>query len=88
VRRSVKICCLALSISSDFWFNWLEHMLNSASLRPHTRSKSGIVHHRERTDETVAWIVACMADAHAALSIPHWRTVMEDEFQALLRNNT
>jgi hypothetical protein len=71
----------------------------SPALRPHTRSKSRIVRHCERTDGTIAWIAACLADAQAdttaeprhyqaALSIPHWRAAMEDEFQALLRNNT
>jgi hypothetical protein len=63
------------------------------------RSKGGIVHPRECTDGTVAWIVACLADAQvnptaepqhfqAAMSIPHWRAAMYDEFQALLRNST
>jgi histone deacetylase 1/2 len=71
----------------------------TASLRPHTRSKSGIVRRKERTDGTVAWLATCLADAQAdptteprnyqaAMSIPHWRVAMEDEFQALLRNNT
>jgi histone deacetylase 1/2 len=55
--------------------------------------------HREHTDGTVAWFAACLDDAQAdptaeprhyqaALHIPHWRAAMEDEFQALLRNNT
>jgi histone deacetylase 1/2 len=71
----------------------------AASLRPHTRSKSGIVRRKERTDGTVAWLAACLADAQAdptaeprnyqaAMSIPHWDAAMADEFQALLRNNT
>jgi histone deacetylase 1/2 len=71
----------------------------AATLRPHTRSKSGIVRRKEHMDETVAWLATCLADAQAdptaeprnyqaAMSIPHWRVAMEDEFQALLRNNT
>jgi hypothetical protein len=71
----------------------------AASLRPHTRSKSGIVRRKECTDGTVAWLAACLADTQAdptaeprnyqaAMSIPHWRAAMDDEFQALLRNNT
>jgi hypothetical protein len=36
-----------------------------ALLRPHTQSKSRIVRRKERTDGTIAWIVACMADAQA-----------------------
>jgi hypothetical protein len=69
------------------------------SLRPHTRSKSGVVRRKEHMDGTVAWLAACLADAQAdptveprnyqaAMSIPHWRAAMADEFQALLRNNT
>jgi hypothetical protein len=71
----------------------------AASLRPHTRSKSGIVRHKECTDGTIAWLASCSADAQAdptaeprnyqaAMSIPHYRAAMADEFQALLRNNT
>jgi hypothetical protein len=71
----------------------------AALLRPHTRSKSGVVRRKERTDGTVAWLAACLADAQAdptakphnyqaAMSIPHWRAAMADEFQALLRNKT
>jgi hypothetical protein len=29
MRGSVKICCLTLSISSDFWFNLLVHTFNT-----------------------------------------------------------
>ena len=47
----------------------------------------------------VAWLAACMAHAtadptaephhfQAALSIPHWRAAMEQEFQALRKNDT
>ncbi|KAK1643200.1 hypothetical protein QYE76_061005 [Lolium multiflorum] len=67
--------------------------------RPHTRSKSGIVRPRERTDGTVAWLAACLAQATAdptaeprhytaAMQIPHWRSAMELEYQALLKNDT
>jgi histone deacetylase 1/2 len=53
----------------------------------------------ERTDVTVAWYDACMTAAladptaeprtyQAAISIPHWREAMEQEYQALLRNET
>ena len=49
---------------------------------------------KERTDGTVAWLAACMAHTagdpnaeprhfQAALSIPHWRAAMEQEFRAL-----
>ncbi|KAK1645287.1 hypothetical protein QYE76_063092 [Lolium multiflorum] len=67
--------------------------------RPHTRSKSGIVRPRERTDGTVAWLAACLAQATAdptaeprhytaAMQIPHWRSAMELEYHALLKNDT
>jgi hypothetical protein len=69
------------------------------ALRPHTRSKSGIVHPKERTDGTVAWLATCLSQAvedptvepchyTAALQIPHWRSAMELEYQALLKNDT
>jgi hypothetical protein len=32
---------------------------------PHARNKSGIVRRLERTDGTVVWIAACLANAHA-----------------------
>ncbi|XP_071685269.1 uncharacterized protein [Lolium perenne] len=68
-------------------------------LRPHTRSRSGIYRPLERTDGTVAWYAACMAAAvadpsseprtyQAAMGIPHWRQAMEQEYNALLRNET
>ena len=68
-------------------------------LRPHTRSKSGVFRPKERKDGTVAWLATCMAQAQsdptaepryfqAALSIPHWRTAMEQEYHALLKNET
>jgi hypothetical protein len=71
----------------------------AVSLHPHTHSQSGVVRCKERTDGTVAWLAACLADAQAdttaephnyqaAMSIPHWRAAMTDEFQALLCNNT
>ncbi|KAK1662393.1 hypothetical protein QYE76_050552 [Lolium multiflorum] len=66
---------------------------------PRTRSQTGVFRPKERTDGTVAWIAACVADAtadptaeprhfQAALGIPHWRAAMEQEFQALLKNDT
>ncbi|KAK1606993.1 hypothetical protein QYE76_030666 [Lolium multiflorum] len=69
------------------------------ALRPHTRSRSGIIRPRQRTDGTVAWYAACLAAAladpsaeprnyQAAMSVPHWREAMELEYQALLRNET
>jgi hypothetical protein len=68
-------------------------------LRPHTRSKSGIVRPRLRTDGTIAWIAACVAQSaldptaeprhfQSALGIPHWRAAMELEIQALHKNDT
>ena len=50
--------------------------------RPHTRSRSGIVRPKERTDGTVTYLAACLAHAvddptaeprsyQAAMSIPH-----------------
>ncbi|KAK1680235.1 hypothetical protein QYE76_041083 [Lolium multiflorum] len=67
--------------------------------RPHTRSKSGIVRRKERTDGTVAWLATCLSQAVAdptaeprhyttAMQIPHWRSAMELEYQALLKNDT
>ncbi|XP_071674374.1 uncharacterized protein [Lolium perenne] len=69
----------------------------TAALRPHTRS--GIHRPKTRTDGTVAWIAACLAQAQsdptaeprhyqAAMSIPHWRASMDLEFQALRQNGT
>jgi hypothetical protein len=71
----------------------------TAPLCPHTCRKSGIVCQKEHTDCTVAWLAACLADAQAdptagphnyqaTMSIPHLRAAMDDEFQALLGNNT
>ncbi|XP_037446411.1 putative disease resistance protein RGA4 [Triticum dicoccoides] len=68
-------------------------------LRPHTRNKSGVVQPKKRTDGTVAWLATCMAQAQAdptgeprhfqaAMSIPHCRLAMEQEYQALLQNGT
>ncbi|KAK1610470.1 hypothetical protein QYE76_034143 [Lolium multiflorum] len=58
---------------------------------------SGVFRPKTRTDGTVAWIAACVADAvadptaeprhfQAALGIPHWRAAMEQEFDALQKN--
>ncbi|XP_071683604.1 uncharacterized protein [Lolium perenne] len=65
------------------------------ALRPHTRSRSGIFRPKEHTDGTVACMTAALADPtvephtyQAAMSIPHWREAMEQEYQALLRNET
>ncbi|XP_071681187.1 uncharacterized protein [Lolium perenne] len=70
-----------------------------AASRPHTRIRRGIVCPKERTDGTVAWLAACMAHVvddptaeprsyQAAMTIPHWRAAMEQEYQALLQNET
>ncbi|KAK1632460.1 hypothetical protein QYE76_006775 [Lolium multiflorum] len=70
-----------------------------AALLPRTRSQAGIFRPKHRTDGTVAWIASCVAQAEAdptaeprhfqaALGIPHWRNAMEEEFQALQKNNT
>jgi hypothetical protein len=67
--------------------------------RHNTRSKSGISKPLIRIDGTIAWLVSCMAHAQsdptaepchyqAALSIPHWRSAMESEVQALHQNGT
>jgi hypothetical protein len=67
--------------------------------RPHTRSQSGITRPRQRTDGTVAWLDACLSQAiadpsaeprhyTAAMEIPHWRSAMELEYQALMKNGT
>ncbi|KAK1614549.1 hypothetical protein QYE76_020066 [Lolium multiflorum] len=67
--------------------------------RPHTRSQSGIARPRQRTDGTVAWLAACLSQAiadpsaeprhyTAAMEIPHWRSAMELEYQALMKNGT
>ncbi|XP_073358374.1 uncharacterized protein [Aegilops tauschii subsp. strangulata] len=71
----------------------------AVALRPRTRSQHGIFRPKERTDGTVAWLAACMAHTtadptagprhfQAALSIPHWRAAMEQEVQALHKNDT
>ncbi|KAK1695648.1 hypothetical protein QYE76_012345 [Lolium multiflorum] len=70
-----------------------------ALLTIHTRSRSGISRPKERTDGTVAWLVACLSQAvadptaeprhySAAMQIPHWRQAMDLEYRALLKNNT
>ncbi|KAK1619256.1 hypothetical protein QYE76_024773 [Lolium multiflorum] len=70
-----------------------------AALRPRTRSQNGVFCPKERTDGTVAWIAACVAQAEddptaeprhfqAALGIPHRRSAMEQDFHALLKNDT
>jgi histone deacetylase 1/2 len=67
--------------------------------RPVTRSMHGIHRPKQRTDGTVAWLAACIAQSvadpcaeprhfRAALGIPHWRAAMEQEFDALQKNNT
>ncbi|KAK1651002.1 hypothetical protein QYE76_068807 [Lolium multiflorum] len=54
---------------------------------------------KQRTDGTVAWLAACVAQStsdptaeprhfRAALGIPHWRAAMEQEYDALIKNNT
>jgi hypothetical protein len=70
-----------------------------AALRPRTRSQAGIFRPKQRTDGTVAWIASCVAQAEAdptaeprhfqaSLGIPHLRSAMEQEFQALQKNDT
>lgn len=69
------------------------------SRRPHTRSHSGIVRPKVRTDGTVTYLAACLAHAvddptaeprsyQAAMSIPHWGAAMEQEYHALMKNKT
>jgi histone deacetylase 1/2 len=59
----------------------------------------GVHKPQERTDGTVAWLAACVAhltaDATsepqhfcATLGIPHWCSAREQEFEALVRNQT
>ena len=71
----------------------------TVALRPRTRSQTGVFQPKKRTDGTVAWLAACMAHIaadptaeprhfQAALGIPHWHALMEQEFQALLKNDT
>jgi hypothetical protein len=68
-------------------------------MRPHTRSRTGVHRPKERTDGTVAWIAACLAQSQsdpsaeprhyqAAMSILHWRTAMDLDFQDLRHNDT
>jgi histone deacetylase 1/2 len=68
-------------------------------VRPVTRAMRGVHKPKERTDGTVAWLAACIAHLtvdptvepqhfRAALGIPHWRTAMEQEFEALVCNQT
>jgi histone deacetylase 1/2 len=73
--------------------------LSAASLRPVTRGLRGIRQVKQRTDGTVAWLAACVAQAVSdptveprhfrdALGIPHWRDAIEQEYDALIKNNT
>ncbi|XP_073363714.1 uncharacterized protein [Aegilops tauschii subsp. strangulata] len=70
-----------------------------APQRPHTRSRIGIVLPKQRHDGTVTYLAACLAHAvadptaephshEAAMSIPHWRAAMEEEYHALMHNET
>ena len=70
-----------------------------APQRPHTRSRSGIVQPKQRHDGTVTYLAACLAHSvadpndeprnyEAAMSIPHWRAAMEQEYHALMHNET
>jgi histone deacetylase 1/2 len=65
--------------------------------RPVTRLQHGIRQAKNRTDGTIAWNTTRLAaalvdteprDHRIALTSPHWRTAMEDEFSALQRNKT
>ncbi|XP_071681174.1 uncharacterized protein [Lolium perenne] len=65
--------------------------------RPVTRLQHGIRQAKNRTDGTIAWNTTRLAaalvdteprDHRTALTSPHWRTAMEDEFSALQRNKT
>ncbi|KAK1614057.1 hypothetical protein QYE76_019574 [Lolium multiflorum] len=66
---------------------------------PVTRLRNNIRRPRERTDGTVAWLTRCMAhavtsesaeprDFRVAMALPHWRSAMDSEYAALLRNQT
>ena len=70
-----------------------------APQRPHTRSRSDIVLPKQRHDGTITYLAACLAHAvadptaeprshEAAMSIPHWRAAMEEEYHALMHNET
>jgi histone deacetylase 1/2 len=63
-----------------------------------TRLQQGIRQEKKHTDGTVAWTATRAADPtmihteppdfRLALSSPHWRTTMEDEYSALQKNQT
>jgi histone deacetylase 1/2 len=64
-----------------------------------TRLQRGIVQPKKRFDGTIAWSATCMAHAadrtlcepnnlSDALSTAHWKTAMNDEYSALMKNNT
>jgi histone deacetylase 1/2 len=68
------------------------------SLRPITRGLRGVKTPKEHTDGIVAWLAACVAHStsdpsaeqrhyRAALGVPHWRPAMEQEYEALVKNN-
>ena len=70
-----------------------------APQRLHTRSRSGIVQPKQRHDGTVTYLAACLAHSvadptdeprnyEAAMSIPHWRAAMEQEYHTLMHNET
>ncbi|XP_071679680.1 uncharacterized protein [Lolium perenne] len=72
---------------------------SDAGLRPVTCSRTGNSRPKVWTDGSVAWLAACKAHGvsdpslepanhHDALRVPQWRDAMEQEYQALLRNNT
>jgi histone deacetylase 1/2 len=60
--------------------------------RPNTRASKGIVKPREYKDGTVRWLLSCTADEptnlQSALDDPNWRGAMDEEFDALMKNNT
>jgi hypothetical protein len=62
------------------------------SVRPVTRASKGIVKPREYKGGTVRWILSCASaeptNISDALQGPNWRSAMNEEFDALQRNNT
>ncbi|KAK1642790.1 hypothetical protein QYE76_060595 [Lolium multiflorum] len=70
-----------------------------AAMRPVTRLQHGVRQPKQRTDGTVAWTTTCKAhaamsafsepsDLRDALNTPHWKSAMDIEYSALLKNGT
>uniref|UniRef100_A0ACD5XT30 Uncharacterized protein n=1 Tax=Avena sativa TaxID=4498 RepID=A0ACD5XT30_AVESA len=68
------------------------HQPVPAVSRPVTRASRGVVQPRKYSDGTVRWCLSATCDEPAnlqlALADPHWKHAMDEEFEALIKNQT